>query len=126
MVTGLASDGAHRPDDTRDRCRPAERFNHGLVSYQPLRRFLREDPETAFRVLFMAEGRVHARFVQLWRELLLAAEHAGELRLPLDVDNAAFVFVRIGESMLYADLLIGREPDITVSARAQRALLLCP
>lgn len=104
----------------------AERFNHGLVAYRPLRRFVHEDPATAFRVLFMAEGRVHARFVRLWRDLLLTAERAGELRLPLDVDDAAYVFVRVGESMLYADLLIGREPDIEVSARVQRALLLYP
>lgn len=101
----------------------ALRFNQGLVSYPPMRRFLREDAVTAFRVLFMAEARVHARFVQMWRELFVAAEQAGELDLPFDVDELAFVFVRLGESMLYADLLSGLEPNVELAARVQRVLL---
>lgn len=103
----------------------AERLNAQLVAYQPLRRFIHDDPPAAFRVLFMPEGRVHIRFVELWRDLLVAAEQAGELVLPLDVDDLAFVFVRIGESMIYADLLAGREPNIALAATVQRALLLC-
>lgn len=102
----------------------ARRFNAGLVGYPPLRRLLREDPLTAFRVLFMAEGRVHIRFVEMWRGLLQAAADRGEITLPVDADDAAFVFVRIGESMIYADLLSGREPDVELAARVQRALLL--
>lgn len=103
----------------------AERFNAGLVEYQPLRRFVRDDPASAFRVLFMPEGRVHVRFVELWRDVLLSAEQAGEVVLPLDVDDLAFVWVRVGESMIYADLLSGREPNVALAATVQRALLLC-
>lgn len=101
----------------------ARRFNEGLVSYEPMRRFLREDPVTAFRVLFMGEARVHARFVQMWRELFVDAEQAGELDLPFDVDELAFVFVRLGESMLYADLLSDLEPNVELAARVQHVLL---
>ena len=103
--------------------RVAERFNAGLVGYPPMRTLLTEDPVTAFRVLFMNEARVHARFVEMWRDLLVEAESNGELTLPFAADDVAFVFVRIGESMLYADLLSGREPSIALAARVQRAML---
>ena len=55
----------------------AARFNEQIVAYQPLRRLLRDDPATAFRVLFMAEAGVHRRFVELWRELMAAEVAAG-------------------------------------------------
>lgn len=101
----------------------AERFDRGLIAYAPLRRFLREDPDTAYRVLFMPEARVHSRFVQLWRDLFAEGERRGEVRLPFDVGDLAYVWVRIGESMLYADLLAGLEPKIEHARRVQRLLL---
>lgn len=104
--------------------RIAEQFNAGLIGYEPLRRFVREDPTGAFRVLFMPEARVHIRFVELWRELLAEAEAAGELELSLDPGDLAFVFVRMGESMIYADLLSGREPNVELAAKVQRTLLV--
>ena len=101
----------------------AEQFNRRLLAYPPLRRLLDEEPVTAFRVLMMAEARVHTRFVSRWRELIEQAEQAGELSLSLSAADAAFVCVRIGESMLYSELLGDREPDLALAARVQRALL---
>lgn len=102
----------------------AAEFDRGLVGYAPVRRFLREDPATASRVLFMPEARVHIRFVELWRQLFAAAEQAGEISLPFAVDDFAYVWVRIGESMLYSDLLAGLEPKTELAGRVQRLLLL--
>jgi AcrR family transcriptional regulator len=100
----------------------ARRFNEGVVSDAALQRFLQQDPATAFRVLFGREARVHVRFVELWRELL--AEEVAEGRLPaVDVDMLAFLVVRLGESLLYADLLAGRPPDLDLAATAQRAVI---
>ena len=101
----------------------AERFDVRLLAYPPLRRLLREEPQTAFRVLMMPEAGVHTRFVARWRELLEQAERDGGLTLPLALDDAAYVFVRIGESVLYSDLLGGREPDLALAAQVQRSLL---
>jgi AcrR family transcriptional regulator len=103
--------------------RVAERFDRRLLAYPPLRRLLREEPQTAFRVLLMAEAGVHSRFVTRWRELLEQAERDGELTLPLAAEDAAYVFVRIGESMLYSELLGDRQPDPTLAAQVQRVLL---
>ena len=99
------------------------RFNAEIVGYAPLRRLLRDDPATAFRVLFTAESAVHLRFVRLWCEVFTEAQRSGELSLSVPADELAFVFVRLGESMLYADLLSGMEPNLELAAKAQRAVL---
>lgn len=104
-----------------------ERFNRELVGYPPLRTFLREEPDTACRVLFLPEARVHARFVARWRELLEQAQ-AGGAPLALPLQDAAYVMVRIGESVLYRHLLDrdvpgDAEPDVELVTRMQRAVL---
>jgi AcrR family transcriptional regulator len=101
----------------------AKTFNTQLVGYEPLRRFLREQVLLAHHVLFLPEARVHSRFVRLWRDLFSAAAERGELVLPFDVDELAYVWVRTGESMLYADLMSGLEPKVELAERVQRLLL---
>ena len=101
----------------------SERFHRDLRAYPPLLNFLREDPATAFRVLLTADARVHSRFVEQWRTLLEELVSAGELVLPMSPADAAFVFVRLGESLLYSDLFGDREPDLDLASRVQRALL---
>ena len=68
------------------------------------------------------EAGVHTRFVARWRELLEQAELDG-LALPLALDDAAYVLVHIGESVLCSDLLGGGEPDLALAAHVQRSLL---
>jgi AcrR family transcriptional regulator len=102
----------------------ARTFNERLVAYGPLRQFLREQPVLAHHVLFLPEARVHSRFVARWRALFTEAEARGELVLPFDVDELAFLWVRTGESMLYADLMSGLEPRPELAERMQRLLLV--
>jgi AcrR family transcriptional regulator len=101
----------------------SRRFNEYVVNFAPLRDFLRNEPLTAFRVLFSPTGRVHERAVSAWRAMLEEAAEKGEVVLPFDVDQLAYIIVRTGESMLYADLIGGREPDIELAAITQRAVL---
>jgi hypothetical protein len=101
----------------------ARRFNEGVVGDAALRAFLRADPAAAFRVLFMPEGRVHSRFVAAWREVMCEQVEAGHLQPSLPLDELAYLFVRIGESVLYTDLLAGRPPDVRLAETVQRALL---
>jgi AcrR family transcriptional regulator len=101
----------------------SRRFNGYVVTFAPLRTFLRTEPLTAFRVLFSPAGRVHERAVAAWTGLLQEAVDRGEIVPPFDVDRLAYVLVRSGESMLYADLIGGREPDIELAATTQRAVL---
>jgi hypothetical protein len=101
----------------------SRRFNEYVVAFSPLRHFLREEPLTAFRVLFSPAGRVHERAVDAWRAMLQEAVARGEIVPRLPVDDLAYNLVRSGESMLYADLIAGREPDIELAAVIQRAVL---
>lgn len=101
----------------------SRRFNERVVAAPALRRLVTEDPATAFRVLFSPETRVHARFVELWRDLLRHEVDLGALDLAIDVDELAYVYVRMGESVLYADLLCGRQPDLDLAEAVQRSLL---
>ncbi len=101
----------------------SRRFNEYVVNFDPLRTFLRSEPLTAFRVLFSPAGRVHERAVIAWRTMLEESAARSELKLPFDVDRLAYVLVRTGESMLYADLIGGREPDVDLAAITQRAVL---
>jgi AcrR family transcriptional regulator len=101
----------------------SRRFNQYVVTFSPLRHFLREEPLTAFRVLFSPAGGVHERAVAAWRAMIEEEVERGEIVPPFDVDRLAYILVRSGESMLYADLIAGREPDIDLAALIQRAVL---
>ena len=98
-------------------------FGHRIMGFRPLQQLLRSDPTTAFRVLFTPEGRVHERMVAWWTAAFAAAADNGDLTSSLDVGKLAYVHVRIGESMLYADLLAGREVDLELSEAIQRAVI---
>lgn len=97
-------------------------YDQEVGGYAPLRRLMKEDPATAFQVLFMPEAGVHLRFVELWHGLFVEEQQRG-WRPPLAPQELAFVFVRVGESMLYADLLSGLEPDLELAATVKRSLL---
>lgn len=99
-------------------------FGEHIVAAVPFRRFIREEPDAAVRVLFTPAGAVHERFVALNRALLAEQAAVGTLLPAFHLDDLAFVFVRIFESMWYADLLVGREPNLDVAEYAARAVLL--
>jgi hypothetical protein len=100
----------------------SHRFTEGVMTAAPFRRFLETEPQTALRVLLTPAGGVHARAVALQREILTEAFAGHEQDLPGDVDSLAYLYVRLRESILYADLLSGRGPDPEVAERALRAL----
>ena len=101
----------------------SHRFTESVQAAAPFRRFLETEPQTALRVLLTPAGGVHARTVSLQREIFAEAFAGQEQELPGDLDSLAYLYVRLRESILYADLLSGRRPDPEVAERAVRALL---
>jgi hypothetical protein len=99
------------------------RFCGYLLGAEPFRTFLRGEPKTATRVLFTPAGGVHARAVAAQKEILVETIRRGELRLVGDLDHLAYLYVRIIESSLYAELLTGQEPDLPLAERTIRSLL---
>lgn len=100
----------------------SRRFQALVRDFSPLRRFTEQEPERAFRVLFTAGGDVHRRTVAHWTALLQTAAAAGELTLPFPAEQFAEMFVRLGESMLWSDLLGGSPVDVALWEQVQRAL----
>lgn len=100
----------------------ARRF-HGLVQgFGPLRSLTQQEPERAFRVLFTPAGAVHERAVPRWAALFRREEQAGSMVLPFDADQFAEMFVRLGETMLWSDLLGARSVDVDLWDRVRRTM----
>lgn len=106
-----------------DRLMDISRRFHALVQdFPPLRRFTDLEPERAFRVLFTTSGRVHERTVARWSQVTRQAEATGEVQLPFDADQFSEMFVRLGETMLWSDLLGASAVDVALWERVQRSL----
>jgi hypothetical protein len=89
----------------------------------PFRTFLATEPEVAARVLFTAPGRVHRRFVRAQAAILREALGPELARFPASPEALAYLYIRIVESALYAELLTGQQPDLDLTEQALRALL---
>jgi AcrR family transcriptional regulator len=103
-----------------------ERFIRLNARFEPLRRFIEQDPELALRVLTSKNGPVQARMIAVSRELLDEQIDAGALTPALDPDALAYTIVRIAESFLYSDVIAGSEPDIEQAVEVVRVLLHAP
>lgn len=97
-------------------------FYREMAEAKSFRTFLEAEPGTAVRVLFTPAGAVHERAAGVQKEIFEAARDSG-LELAGDLDGLAYLYVRIVESLLYADLLSGRAPDLSLVERAARAVL---
>jgi AcrR family transcriptional regulator len=104
----------------------SRRFTEEVMAAEPFRRFLEREPQTALRVLLTPAGGVHDRTVAMQRAIFAEALESGEDALPGDLDSLAYLYVRLHESILYADIMSGRRPDPDVAQRAVRALLTAP
>lgn len=102
----------------------ARRFSEDVIGAEPFVRFMAADPDIAAQVLFNPGGGVHERFVVAQRDIFREASQDPDIMLPFDPDRLADVFVRILESLVFADLLAGRRPDLDLAERVARAVLL--
>jgi AcrR family transcriptional regulator len=100
-----------------------ERYLRQSHDFAPVKRFVERDPEYALRVLTSKESTFQRASVAALRELLEEQVATGALRTTADLDDLAYVIVRIGESFLYSDVIIGSEPDVAKAGRMVRLLL---
>lgn len=101
----------------------SHRFEAAIRGFPALQRWVRKEPLQASRVLFTPAGGIHERCVKAWAEIFVAAEAAGELVLPCDPEGFAYLYVRLGETLLHGELLAGVTPDPHTAERIRRALL---
>lgn len=94
-----------------------------LVAFEPLRRFVRSDPEYAVRLLTSKLGPVQARAIERVRDLLQFETARGALSPPLAVDTLAYLIVRLCESFIYAEATSDQQVDVADAGLAIELLL---
>jgi hypothetical protein len=99
------------------------RFGDLIVELEPLRRFVRTEPECALRVMTSKASPLQRRVVDTFRDVLVEAQKTRGLKLRLDPETLAFAMVRIAESFLWTDLITGGAPDLAKAQEVTRVLL---
>jgi hypothetical protein len=60
--------------------------------------------------------------VAWWADAFRHAAAGGDVALPFAADELAEMFVRLGESMLWSELIAGRQVDVALWERTRRSL----
>ena len=85
-------------------------INSTLLHSEPLRRFIREDPGYAPKILTSSQSTLHSRTVEANTRTLRDQIAGGHINPPLNVNSLSYFMVRLAESCLYSDIINGREP----------------
>jgi AcrR family transcriptional regulator len=72
---------------------------------------LEREHETALRLITSQQSPVHSGLVKVVASVLAEEQERGAIALTIDVDTLAYVIVRIGESLIYADRPAETAPD---------------
>jgi hypothetical protein len=99
------------------------RLMTALIAHEPMRVFLKQDPEYAMRVLMSRSSTVEQRSAKIVQEALEEAVRLGHIRPELELDELAYLIVRIGESFLYREAITGDPSDIEPAITAIQLLL---
>jgi AcrR family transcriptional regulator len=98
-------------------------FGALIVGLEPLRHFVKSEPECALRVMTSKASPLQRRVVDTFRDVLVEAQETRGLQLRLDPETLAFAMVRIAESFLWTDLITGGGPDLTKAQEVTKVLL---
>jgi AcrR family transcriptional regulator len=88
-----------------------------------LRRLLDDEPALTLRVITDPRGRVQSGTVAFIEELLRRDMEEFGLVTIIEPGALAYALVRLGESLLYVDVLAARKPDAAATSRLQQALI---
>jgi len=99
------------------------RFGDLIVGLEPLRHFVKSEPECALRVMTSKASPLQRRVVDTFRDVLVEAQKTKGLKLRLDPETLAFAMVRIAESFLWTDLITGGTPDLAKAQEVTEVLL---
>lgn len=94
-----------------------------IVQAEPLRWFLEQDPEYALRILTSRTSVVQANILTETCMLMQREVDASHFQPPFDIPDLGYIIVRIVESFIYGDQIVGRKPKLEVGRDAIRALL---
>lgn len=101
-------------------------INATILHFEPLRRFIHQDPEYALKILTSSQSILHSRTVAANTEILEQQLAAGHIHPPMNIASLSYFMVRLAESCLYSDIIGGREPrdeELEDACTAVRILL---
>jgi AcrR family transcriptional regulator len=87
------------------------RFLRLVIDSPGMQRWLSEEGEHAMRLLTRHDAGFQPRLIHAIEDLLQEETDAGQLALPIDLHELAYVIVRLIESYTYLDLITGDPPD---------------
>ena len=99
------------------------RFLDAVITSDGMQRWLGEEGELAMRLLTRGDAGFQPRLIDWMYELLREESEAGELSLPADLREVAYVIVRLIESYTYLDLITGEVPEARRAEPILRLLL---
>jgi AcrR family transcriptional regulator len=100
-----------------------EDYRNVLGTAPALRRFLDDEPTTALRVLTDPRGRVQPRLVEAYTRLFERDVDERGLIPQVPLPLLAHAVVRLGESFLYSDAMVSRDPDLKTATTVVDALV---
>ncbi len=100
-----------------------EDYRNVLGTAPALRRFLDDEPTTALRVLTDPRGRVQPRLVEAYTRLFERDVDERGLIPQVPLPLLAHAVVRLGESFLYSDAMVSRDPDLKAATTVVDALV---
>jgi AcrR family transcriptional regulator len=98
-------------------------FAAGLTDAKGLIRFVTAETELADRVMYSVSGVVHPRVVATQKEIFLEAGWRPGPGPAVDLDRLAYLYTRMAEAALYAELLFAQQHELGAAEKALRALL---
>ena len=98
-------------------------FNRELVASRGLRIWLEREQERALRVLTSSGGIVQPRMVLKIERLIVAEVESGAFAPTAEPASLAYAIVRLAESFLYNDAIVGIRGDVARLREVQAALL---
>ncbi len=119
-------DARSRADGDPDRLRSLaviEDFRSVLGTAPALRRLIDDEPATALRILTDPRGRVQPRMIEAYTALFERDVEARGLTSEVPLPLLSYAVVRLGESFLYSDVMVSREPDLEAAATVCDALV---
>lgn len=88
-----------------------------VLNSQPLQKFIQDDTQFALRIL-TSTRLLQERRLEAFRSLIEDQVQKGHLTPALTTDSLALLIIRMTESFVYSDLIVGREPAIDEACKA--------
>jgi hypothetical protein len=103
--------------------RIAAGFLRRVIENPGMKHWIATEGELAMRLMTRHDTGFQPRVIEAFRQILQEEADAGRMSLPADLDEVAYVIVRIIESYTYLNIITGQEPNIEKAEGVLRLLL---